>query len=166
MLEMRRAHAGGTEDPHEVRGRMSTLASRFPGALRELDDLEIDEIDSRIAALDAVLEGTCEVELWMEAVALFHTFARGALCAKRWLRGRKGVDLETRAAFAAAAPTLLFPEESRAWTANLERIASPPRGRVTDAVVSRVATELGATEREVRRLVFGPPKRERRPFRP
>ena len=52
---------------------------RIPGALREIDDLELDEIRRRIDALDEVLHGRREVEPWMEAVALFHGLARGAL---------------------------------------------------------------------------------------
>src|ERR1700730_14264997 len=94
MLAMRLAHDAGGEDEADVRRRLARLASRFPGALREIDDLDLDEIRRRLGALDAVLEGRGEVEPWMEAIVLFHALARGALCAKRWLAGRKRVDAE------------------------------------------------------------------------
>jgi hypothetical protein len=162
MLAMRVAHASGDEDAEEVRARMAEVASRFPGALREIDDLELGEIRRRIEALDDVVDARREVEPWMEAVALFHAMARGALCAKRWLAGRKRVDAGVRQAFERGVPSLLFPEDARGWTGDLARIASPPRGRVMDVVFSRLARELGVTERVARRLVFGEPRRERR----
>lgn len=162
MLAMRIAHATGKEDADEARTRMAELASRFPGALREMDDLELAEIRQRIARLDEVLHERHEVEPWMEAVALFHAMTRGALCAKRWLGRRKRIDAAVEEAFARGIPLLPFPEEARAWSRDLARIASPPRGRVTDLVFSRLAESLGISELAARRLVFGVPRRERR----
>lgn len=162
MLAMRAEHASGVEDAEAVRPRMAELAMRFPGALREIDDLELDEIRRRVATLERVLDGEREPEPWMGAVARFHELTRGALCAKRWLAGRKRVDASVQAAFEASIEGLAFPEEARSWTHDLARIASPPRGRVTDLVFARLAQELGASERAARRLVFGTPRRERR----
>lgn len=162
MLAMRMAHASGHEDADQARAQMAELASRFPGALREIDDLEVAEIRHRIGLLGEVLHDGREVEPWMEAVALFHAMARGALCAKRWLGRRKHVDAEVEQAFARGIPSLLFPEDARAWAGDLARIASPPRGRVTDVVFARLAASLGIRELAARRLVFGTPRRERR----
>jgi hypothetical protein len=162
MLAMRIAHAAGHEDADEARARMAGLASRFPGALREIDDLELAEIRRRIRLLDEVLHEHREVEPWMEAVALFHAMARGALCAKRWLGRRKRIDPALEEAFARGIPLLPFPEEARAWSHDLARIASPPRGRVTDLVFARLAESLGISEVAARRLVFGVSRRERR----
>ncbi|HEY8087430.1 MAG TPA: hypothetical protein VIF09_06285 [Polyangiaceae bacterium] len=162
MLSMRLAHQSGGENAAMVRVRMARLASRFPGALREVDDLELGEIRRRIRMLDAVVVDEREVELWMEAIALFHSLARGALCAKRWLGGRKRVDAHLEQAFVAEVSTLPFPDDARAWANELERIASPPRGRVTDVVFARIARTLGVDDREARHLVFGVPRRERR----
>jgi len=162
MLAMRIAHASGDEDADEARARMAEVASRFPGALREIDDLELAEIRRRIEALDEVVEGLREAEPWMEAVALFHAMARGALCAKRWLGRRKRVDAEVEQAFDRGVVALLFPEDARGWRSDLARIASPPRGRVMDVVFGRLAGELGLSERATRRLIFGVPRRERR----
>jgi hypothetical protein len=150
------------EESAQARPRMAELARRFPGALRELDDLELLEIRRRLGALDAVLGEEGKIEPWMEALALFHSFARGALCAKQWLSGRKAVDRDVEQAFAVEVGSLLFPEEARAWTRELARIASPPLGRVTELVLARVAREMGTTEEEARGLVFGIPRRERR----
>jgi hypothetical protein len=155
MLAMRLAEE---VEPGE---RMMVLASRFPGALREIDALDLSEIRARMDKLGAVLSGESAVELWMEAVILFHQYARGALCAKRWLRGRKRVDAEIERAYRAQVGTLSFPEDARRWASELAHIAAPPNGRVTQLVFVRVACSLGTTESEARKLIFGPPRRER-----
>lgn len=163
MLAMRLAHESQDADEVHAERRMNALARRFPGALREIDDLEMDEIRWRIDRLDAALRGEVAVERWMQAVALFHASARGALCAKRWLAGRKrrDVDSATQRAYTAAVPTLTFPEDAGPWVSDLASVASPPRGRLMDLVFRRVAGELATTDEEVRRLVFGIPRRER-----
>jgi hypothetical protein len=158
MLAMRLAEEvepAQRPNEREVRQRMMALASRFPGSLREIDALDLDEIRARVDKLGAVLSGECAVEPWMEAIMLFHQFARGALCAKRWLCGRKRIDAEIERRFAAQAATLPFPDDARAWATQLSRIAAPPHGRVTHLVFVRVADSLGTSEREARRLVFG-----------
>jgi hypothetical protein len=154
MLAMRVEHASGSEDPSAVRRRMAALAARFPGSLREIDDLELQEIRRRVAALDGVLADGRGVEPWMEAVALFHALARGALVAKKWLAGRKRIDRRALRSYAETVSSLPFPEDARQWAAELGRVASPPRGRVTALVFARLARELGVSEREARRRVF------------
>lgn len=155
MLAMRLAHASGEEDPEEVRVDMARLAARFPGALRELDELELDEIRHRIEALERVLHHGHEAEPWMEAVALLHQLWRGALSAKRWLDGRKDVDQEVERAFVQALPLLAFRDDAEAWLDDLAALAAPPRGRLSEVVLARLARLLETTDVKVRQLVFG-----------
>jgi hypothetical protein len=162
MLGMRRRHQAGEEDVGKVRWEMAELAARYPGALREIDDLPMEVIERRIAGLAAAIEGTGEVAPWMRASARFHVLARGALSAKRWLGGRKHVDAAVERSFASEVGSLPFPDEARAWAGELGELASPPRGRLTDAVLARVGRELDMTARSARRLVFGVPRRERK----
>jgi hypothetical protein len=171
MLSMRLASDSGADTKARARQRMAELASRFPGALREIDELELAVIRERIERLDAALRGERPVERWMEAVGLFHALARGALLAKRWLAGRKTVDAVTVLAYESDVAALAEPgapadagrvADGLAWTAELARIAAPPRGRIMDLVFARVARTLGTTEREARHLVFGPPRRARK----
>jgi hypothetical protein len=166
MLAMRLADGHGgrgdrpaRDDPRRVRARMQRLADKFPGALREIDDLPLGEIRRRVAALDAVLAGDREAEPWMEAVALFHTFTRGILVAKRWLGRRKRVDEALRLRFERELGELPFPEDSRGWAAHLETVASPPRGRLLDVVFARIGRALGLPAAVVRALVFPGPSR-------
>jgi hypothetical protein len=158
ILAMRLADSAATPGAGQLgsaRERMSSLASRFPGALRELDDLEISEIHRRIAQLDAVLAGTGRAELWMEATLLFHRLARGALWAKRWLKGQRSVTAGLEAAYAAEAQTLDFADAALAWRSDLAAIARPPEGRVMGLVYARIGVALGLTETQARRVVFG-----------
>jgi hypothetical protein len=145
-----------------VRARMSTLAARFPGSLRELDDLEISEIRRRISTLDGVVAGTSAVEPWMEAIALFHKLARGALWAKRWLRGRKSVSASLEAAYVVDALAVDFARDALVWRKELAAIAQPPAGRVMRLVFARVGEALNLTEAQARRVVFGSPRGERK----
>jgi hypothetical protein len=161
MLAMRLAHDAGDEDPAAVKERMAGLAARFPGALREIDELELGEIRRRIERLEAFLLSPEHEEPWMEAVGQFHLAARGALGAKRWLEGRKGVDARMEGEFLRQAATLPFSQELRTWAGDLACIASPPNGRVTDLVFARVARLLGTTDEEARRRVFGVSRRAR-----
>jgi hypothetical protein len=162
MLAMRLAHDSGEENAAHARARMAELATQFPGALREIDDLELDVIRARISQLDAVLRGAGAVEPWMEAVALFHALARGALWAKRWLGGRKTVNSAITRQYEDYAAHNLDANEALAWADDLARVAAPPRGRILDLVFARMARTLGTTEREARHLVFGVSRSARR----
>jgi hypothetical protein len=165
MLAMRLAEeaaGSGTSVGADVRARMCALAARFPGALRELDQLELEEIRRRLGRLEAVSSRRDATEPWMEAVALFHQFTRGVLCAKRWLNGRKSVTAGLERAYVVEAASLPFPREALSWHMELAAIARPPEGRVTDLVYARIATVLSISEPEARRRVFGPRAGRRR----
>jgi hypothetical protein len=160
ILRLRLAH-GSTDEP-DPRAAMAALAREFPGALREIDELPLDELRARIDAIVATERGAAPLP-WMLATARYHALTRGALCAKSWLAGRKEVTGETRAAFAREANALCWADDARAWEGDLAAIASPPRGRVTDLVFARVAAEIGVTEDEARALVLPSRPRKKHP---
>lgn len=161
MLAMRLEHEAGTEDLRAVRTRMATLAARFPGALREIDELPLPGLRDRIAEIDAVLERDAEVPRWMTAIVRFHALARGALVAKRWLGKRRDVDEGVVASFERAVRAMPFADDARAWAPALASIARPPRGRVLDAVFAHLSLELGLSAAQARLLVFGEGRRGR-----
>jgi hypothetical protein len=157
MREMRladAAHPGG--DP---RRQMAALAARFPGALRELDELPLDAIGDRIDALTRCVRGAASPEPWMLATSLFHRLTRGALAAKRWLGARRGLGAE---GFEEAIANHRFAEDARAWSDDLARIASPPAGRLSDLVYERVGLGMGLSPEDARTLVVGRLRRARR----
>jgi hypothetical protein len=157
---MRLEHDSGEEDAEHAQKRMARLAARFPGALREIDELEIDAIRGRIAELEAALADRGPVEEWMDVLAHFHALARGALYAKRWLGGRKRVDSALASAYERQAAEFEFSEDALRWAEALDRIAKPPRGRVLDLVFARLAADLGTTQERARTLVFRPRRRK------
>lgn len=78
--EMRRSDARG--EPHREDAFYRRLAARFPGALKELDRLPLDEIDRRAAELgEAARSGA--VAPWMRAALAYHAALREMLAAKR-----------------------------------------------------------------------------------
>jgi hypothetical protein len=153
LLALRVVHERAKRDASFVepdpRPEMSAIARAWPGALRELDELPLDEIRARIASLDEAWADRAHVEPWMVAQDAFHRLARGALAAKRWLGKRRRVTPEVRAAFRASAPS-----EALLWEEALADVAAPPRGRLMDLVHARVASEIGASVAEARRPVF------------
>jgi hypothetical protein len=152
LAERRRPRPGQSE----VRSRMMALAARFPGSLREIDEIELVEIRRRIALLDRVVAGGPCTEGWVEATALFHRLARGALSAKRWLGGRRRVTPSMAEDFERTAAALPYGKEALEWRAELALVAAPPQGRITRAVHRRVAAKLGITEAEARLRVLAP----------
>lgn len=131
---------------------LAALAARWPGALRELDDLPREVVASRLAELDARLADGGPAPSWAAAQVAFHALARGALAAKRWLAGRREVDEATRRAFDLA---FADDDETRAWAPRLAELARPPRGRVLALVWSVLAERLGRDESAARDLVRG-----------
>jgi hypothetical protein len=90
----------------------------------------------------------------MAAVALFHALLRGALCAKRWMSTAGLAGDDARRAFEAGLSAMAFPDDARAWIDDLDAIASPPRGRMMDLVLPRIARALAITVEETRTLVL------------
>ncbi|WP_394839760.1 hypothetical protein LVJ94_23005 [Pendulispora rubella] len=160
MLRLRRADGTSTSSG-AMKAAMARLATEFPGALRELDDFPLELLESRHAALERAAHAD-GVEPWMSACVAFHRLARGALSAKRWLGGRKDVDETTASDFANAAGELAFSEDALAWKNELAAIAHPPRGRISQLVLQRVASALGVSTGEARTLIFGPSRRSPR----
>src|SRR5262249_20888758 len=116
ILALRVAHAraredGSFEEP-DPRSAMSDLAAEFPGSLRELDMLPLDDVVGRIEALRDAELAPSRAEPWMIAQSIFHRLARGALVTKRWLGGRKRITEATRRAFVEALPDLQWSEDA------------------------------------------------------
>jgi hypothetical protein len=152
LFALRKLHARAKSDATfaepDPRAEMTALARTWPGSLRELDELPLATIESRIEAIDRALHDAKRIEPWMIAQDAFHRLARGALAAKRWLGKRKRVTAEVRASFAESAP-----RDARVWADALSDVASPPRGRLMDLVHARLAAELEVSVAEARRLI-------------
>lgn len=159
MLRLRELHERAAAEPGFVepdpRRAMADLARAYPGALREIDELPIGLIRTRIEELAAAESDVARVAPWMTALARFHALARGALAVKRWLAGRP-LTAALEEAFAHAISTLPYAEDARLWSGDLAAIASPPRGRLMDLVYVRLAAELSVDVTAARATVLPP----------
>lgn len=135
----------------DPRARLRVLADRFPGALREIDEHPMEEIDARIAALELHLGGEPPSPApWMVATFHFHRELRNRLRIKRWLAGTRAVDDALRERFArehASEPELLGLQ--------LVEIARPAGQRLSLDALAAAARRLGVSAAEAKRLVFG-----------
>lgn len=138
-----------SEPASDPRPALVALSARFPGALKELDEVPPD-------VLRDVLSELRETELPAARLLVYrtmydyHAALRGALEVKRWLRGAREVSPELATAFASS-PALSA--EAAQWASELPRIARPPRGRLTDLVVERIARSTGEPAETVRQRV-------------
>ncbi len=159
IQRMREEHDSGTAvDP---RADMRALAARFPGALRELDDLTRDELDARIRALDEALQDPSALPRWAELLVAYHGWMRAALRIKR---------LIACAPDAAAAHALVHapytaapdePELSR-WDADRVReVRRPPGGRLHPWIVTQLAADHSLDPTVVTTTLF--PRRRKHP---
>jgi hypothetical protein len=156
-LEMKRLReendAGQAGDPTPA---MRALAARFPGALREIDELSMATIDGRIAELDRAIEAG-EAAPWMVALARYHAWLRLALQLRRDVRER---TLGPARAWLAARGQ---PDEELGEDAvddeTLRAILRPPAGRLNRVILLRVAAELDTADDWIESLLREPPER-------
>src|SRR6185295_11696638 len=145
MRELRRTD-DGSSDPRE---RMAALAARFPGALREIDTLPLDEIERRIEALAHAERDPSRAMPWKKAQSRFHQLTREALRARAIaLAGSEGAQsplAEARGAHATSA-------EGELEGGALER---EKQKRLMARVYETLAKELETTPHEAKALVFG-----------
>lgn len=147
---------------HDPKPEMAALARKFPGALRELDELSMAQIDARIAELDAALaEG--RVPEWAALQVAYHGAYRFALRIKR-LAARKGALDDTalehaidRLITGAAGSHASEPDEPRLVdfdAASLRAILRPAGGRLHPWVLGHVAKTLGVPVEAVSQAIF------------
>jgi hypothetical protein len=142
----------GSYDPRE---RMATLAARFPGALREIDTLPLDEIERRIEALTQAERDPSSAPKWMLAQHRFHTLTRDALSTRRNPAGSEGAQSPLAEARGASATSA----EGELEGAALER--EKERQKLMARVYATLAKELATTPHEAKALVFSLSSRER-----
>lgn len=142
MLRLRDLDAAGDlEDP---RPAMRALAARFPGALREIDELSRETLVTRLAALDRALRDPSERADWMLVIARYHARLRLALRVRREIGAVRTL---------AAARASDDPEVATLDDSSLVTLLRPPGGRLHRAVLAIVAAELGTSAHEIEQLL-------------
>jgi len=142
--ELRRRH--DERPPAELQ----PLAREFPGALRELDALPLTEIDRRSGSVELALRGG-PTEALLEWISGYHALMRAALAIKRELRGRASLSSEDAAVLARSA-SLEFGVVCDAPL--VLEIEHPPRGRLNEVVLLRLARTFGVSPARLRDALF------------
>lgn len=130
------ADAGEPASPE----RMRALAERFPGALREIDELPMETIDARIEALSRG-----ERPGWAITLVSFHAWMRVALRIKRRF-GRDARPEDVHEWLAAEhRPGDGEPPRGEIDLATIANILRPPGARISRWVLERIARDRGLT---------------------
>jgi hypothetical protein len=144
--DLRRARARGeaVPPPHVFKA----LAREFPGCLRELDTLALDEVDARARALAAAAEGGPTAP-WMEWLGGYHALLRAALR----IKPRAGAGLSDARAEALARDASAF-AGVEVDAAFVRAVAAPPGGRVVGVVFARLSRLHGCPVAEMKAALF------------
>jgi hypothetical protein len=158
--DLRRLNPTG-ETPEERRG-LRAIATEFPGALRELDTLPLDEIERRRDALTQAAQGH-PVEPWMAWMHAYHGLMRTALSIRRAL-GRRALASADRANEVADDVAARLAANASAGApiaidASLVRaLRKPPDGRISVVVFDRLGALFGVPPSVIWDTLF-PPRR-------
>lgn len=165
MRALRVRHARALCDPTYVepdpRAEMASLARAFPGALRELDELPMELLERRVRELEQLVgeeesragederaRSPLPAPSWVLAVWAYHRLARGALAAKRWLRGAAVLAdaPEARGRLLEDVSRGVVHADAAAWCDELPALVRPAGGRLMPLVTARLARELDVDE--------------------
>jgi hypothetical protein len=139
LLALRRERDRGTAPPD--RSVFRALAARFPGCLRELELLPLDELEQRASACRRAERGGAPPD-WARWMHEFHALLR---CAHE-LRGQRGRKRhrDDASSTRGRAADLAGRHDVDVDDAVLERLLDPPDGRTVDVALSVIATRHGA----------------------
>ena len=152
---MRLRHQSGDEDADAVRREMRALAGRYPGALRELDELRMEVIEERLGALERALAGA-PVPVWAEILSRYHAFMRVALEIKR--RFARGAEADVHEWLRSGyQPKVGEPSPEELIEAS-GAILRPPDGRLSAWALAHVGAQLGISDTDVRRALSPHPE--------
>ena len=145
---LRRDRARG--EPIPERAVFKALAGEFPGALNELDNLPLEEIDRRLAALTQAAAGA-PAEPWMAWMIAYHALMRAALYLKIRVAGAPSLSADQAAALAVKASAHARVDVGEAFVLAVRR---PPEGRLNRVVYAELEARLGAPADAIRRALF------------
>jgi hypothetical protein len=145
------AAAGLIADP---RSAMAALAQRFPGALRELDELPMEQIDTRLLALEQLSESAHAVPEWVRLQIGYHGCMRAVLRIKRMAADARDAASLLHMLALEYVPAADEPSLASFDRAAVDAIMRPDGGRLNPWVYARVALACGVEPDAVHRALF------------
>lgn len=131
--------AAAADGDADARAALRAFATEWPGALKELDTLDTDEIDRRV---QACRDGADEP--WMAWMARYHALVRAALAIRRGEPPAGGARIDD--------------EFARA-------VKAPRHGRINVVVFATLAREFDRDAKEIWDALFPARGRARRDYR-
>lgn len=151
ILALRRASEPASRDV------LRALAREFPGALRELDALPLDEVTGRVEALAGVVD-LHEGPAWARWLAAYHGLMRLTLALKLALSARGAQALADAQSFADAADA----RWGHALGVDFVRaVHAPPRGRLGVVVFAALGARFGEDPAHIWQTLFPTARRDR-----
>lgn len=138
------------------RASLRALAAEFPGALREVDALPMDEIVARERCL-AARASLEESPAWARWLAAYHGLMRVTLALKRLLSARDHDD----AALRALGDRATDPGGEPLGEDYVRAVRAPPRGRLGVVVFARLGARFEVPPEAIWQALF-PTRREDR----
>ncbi|HTA18785.1 MAG TPA: hypothetical protein VK989_05810 [Polyangia bacterium] len=159
LVELRRRRDVG--DAAAGGPALRTLATEFPGCLRELDALGLPELERRAAAAAANAD-----EPWLSWIAGYHALMRGALAVRDPRAAAARDDVTALAAIAAAAAgadaAIAHVLDGAFDEAFVAAVLTPPGGRVGVVVLRALSARLGVAAPIIAATLF--PTRRPSPY--
>jgi hypothetical protein len=129
---------------------LRALAREFPGALRELDTVALDDLDARRHALASASAGG-SVEPWMAWMVAYHATMRAALAVKARLARSRALSEKIIAD--------VQRDVSRRIGHSIEEdfvrsVARPPEGRLNRVVFDRLGQNFGVSSDVIWQTLF------------
>jgi hypothetical protein len=149
LARMRRDRAEG--GPVAPRAELRALAREFPGSLRELDTVPLDEIDRRMRALGDAARSAARVEPWMSWMSAYHACMRAALFVKARVARAPNLSADLARSVAEVATAHLGIAIDPAF---VRAVAAPPRGRLNTFVFDRLAASFGVAPETIQKTLF------------
>lgn len=158
-VEMRAMRHEDAERPGgDPRARMRALAARFPGALREIDELPLAVIDARIEELERIIDGEIAPPRWARAMVDYHAWMRAALGVRRAAGRRRERARALAWVEASYRPTPADPPRD-AIRAVIDDVLRPPAGRLNRWIFAHLAELHGVAAAALEAELF--PSRRR-----
>ena len=156
MLRMRRDALAG-DDTHDPKQDMRALAKRHPGALREIDELPLEEIEARVGTLEEVVAGRAEPPEWAVYFLEYHGWMRAVLRVKRLCLDCEGLDAAVERARSGYDPEPDEPSRELLCQPEIVAVIVRPRGgRLNPWIFERIALAHGVHPDHVRDTLFPP----------
>ena len=132
------------------------IATRFPGALRQLDVFDAAALEARRVGVAAARVDGGPLPMWVAITLDYHALVREALAVKRWLGGDEAIGparVDALRRWLGPRPERMTPLDAidAAWVAEHAR---PPGGKLQALVWRRLEVEHGLSRAAVEALVF------------